>query len=52
MFSEPLAKIKSETKIKTYLRARGPPGVSGALHSVRILCIGRISSASNINFLY
>ncbi len=25
MFSEPLAKIKNETKIKTSLRARGPP---------------------------
>ncbi len=45
MFSEPLAKIKNETKIKTSLRARGPPGVSGALRSVRILRIGRIGSA-------
>ncbi len=44
MFSEPLAKIKNETKIKTSLRARGPPGVSGALCSVRILRIGRIGS--------
>ncbi len=44
MFSEPLAKIKKETKIKTSLRARGPPGVSGALCSVRILRIGRIGS--------
>ncbi len=44
MFSEPLAKIKNETKIKTSLRARGPPGVSGALRSVRILRIGRIGS--------
>ncbi len=44
MFSELLAKIKTETKIKTSLRARGPPGVSGALRSVRILRIGRISS--------
>ncbi len=33
---------KTETKIKTSLRARGPPGVSGALRSLRILCIGRI----------
>ncbi len=39
MFSEPLAKIKNETKIKTSLRSRGPPGVPG-----RILRIGRISS--------
>ncbi len=45
MFSEPLAKIKNETKIKTSLRARGPPGVSGGLRSVRILRIGRIGSA-------
>ncbi len=44
MFSEPLAKIKNETKIKTSLIARGPPGVSGALRSVRILRIGRIGS--------
>ncbi len=44
MFSEPLAKIKNKTKIKTSLRARGPPGVSGALRSVRILRIGRIGS--------
>ncbi len=39
MFSEPLAKIKNETTIKTSLRARGPPGVSGALRSVHILRI-------------
>ncbi len=32
-------------KIKTYLRARGPSGVSGALHSLYILRIGRIGSA-------
>ncbi len=44
MFSELLAKIKNETKIKTSLRSRGPPGVSGALRSVRILRIGRIGS--------
>ncbi len=44
MFSEPLAKIKNETKIKTSLRARGPPGVSGALRSGCILRIGRIGS--------
>ncbi len=48
MFSKPLAKIKNETKIKTSLRARGPPGVSGALCSVRILRIGRIGSAPTI----
>ncbi len=35
----------SKTKqIKTSLRARGPPGVSGALRSLRILRIGRIGS--------
>ncbi len=44
MFSEPLAKIKNETKIKTSLRARGPPGVLGALSSGRILRTGRIGS--------
>ncbi len=44
MFSEPLAKIKNKTIIKTSLRARGPPGVSRALRSVRILRIGRIGS--------
>ncbi len=44
MFSEPLAKIKNETKIKTSLTAKGPPGVSGTLRSVRILRIGRIGS--------
>ncbi len=48
MFSETLAKIKNETKIKTSLRARGPPGVSGALRSVRILRIGRIGSVCSI----
>ncbi len=35
---------KNDTKIKTSLRARGPPGVSGALRSLRILRIGRIGS--------
>ncbi len=40
--SWPNSKIK--TKIKTSLRARGPPGVSGALCSLRILRIGRIGS--------
>ncbi len=44
MFSQQLAKFKNETKIKTSLRARGPPGVSGALCSLRILHIGRIGS--------
>ncbi len=44
MFSQQLAKFKNETKIKTSLRARGPPGVSGDLRSVRILRIGRIGS--------
>ncbi len=34
----------NETTIKTSLRARGPPGVSGALRSGRILRIGRIGS--------
>ncbi len=46
MFSELLAKPQNETKIKTYLGARWPPGVSGALRSLRILHIGRIGSAS------
>ncbi len=36
--------IQIETKIKTSLRARGPPGVSGGLSSLRILRIGRIGS--------
>ncbi len=44
MFSQQLAKFKNETKIKTSLRARGPPAVSGALRSLRILRIGRIGS--------
>ncbi len=44
MFSQQLAKFQNETKIKTSLRARGPPGVSGALRSMRILRIGRICS--------
>ncbi len=44
MFSQQLAKFKIETKIKTSLRARGPPGVSGALSSLRILRIGSIGS--------
>ncbi len=44
MFSQQLDKLKNETKIKTNLRARGPPGVSGALRSLRILRIGRIGS--------
>ncbi len=46
MFSEPLARLKNETKIKTSLRARGPPDVSGALRSLRILRIGRIGSGT------
>ncbi len=48
MFSQQLAKFKIETKIKTSLRARGPPGVSGALCSLRILRIGRIGSAHRL----
>ncbi len=44
MFSQQLARFKIETKIKTSLRARGPPGVLGALCSLRILRIGRIGS--------
>ncbi len=47
MFSKQLAKFKNETKIKTSWRARGPPGVSGGLRSLRILCIGRIDSEYN-----
>ncbi len=43
MFSYLLAKLKNETKIKTSLGARGPPGVSGALRSLRIVHIGRIA---------
>ncbi len=43
MFSQPLADFKNETKMKTYLRARGPPGVSGpyaaCVFCVFILCI-------------
>ncbi len=49
MFSELLAKIKNETKIKISLRARGAPGVSGALRSVRTQRIGRIGSGSAHN---
>ncbi len=45
MFSYLLAKLKNETKIKTSLGARGPPGVSGALRSLCIVHIGRIGSA-------
>ncbi len=44
MFSYSLAKFKIETKIKSYLRARGPPGVSGALRSLHNLRKGRICS--------
>ncbi len=44
MFSQPLAKFKNETKMISSLRARGPPGVSGALRSLRTLRIGRIGS--------
>ncbi len=49
MFSQQLAKFKNETKIKTYLRARGSPGVSGPLHSLHILRIGRIGSAYELH---
>ncbi len=35
--------------IKTSLRARGPPGVSGALCSLRILRIGRIGSDTELS---
>ncbi len=31
--------IQNETQIKTYLRAKGPPGVLGALRSLHILRI-------------
>ncbi len=48
MFSQQLAKFQNETKIKTSLRARGPPGVSGALCSLRILRIGRIGSGNTL----
>ncbi len=37
--------IQNKTKIKKSLRARGPPGVSGALCNLSILRIGRIGSA-------
>ncbi len=37
--------IKKTTKMKSSLRARGSPGVSGALRSLRIVRIGRIGSA-------
>ncbi len=50
MISQQLAKFKIETKIKTSLRARGPPGVSGALCSLRILRIGRIGSGVTWSF--
>ncbi len=43
-FSQQLTKFKNETKIKTSLRARGSPGVSGAQRSLHILHIGRIGS--------
>ncbi len=52
MFSQQLAKFKIETKIKTSLRARGPPGVSGALSSLRILRIGRIGSVYIYIYMY
>ncbi len=38
MFSQQLAKLKNKTKIKTSLRARGPPK-----RSLRILRIGRLA---------
>ncbi len=38
--------IQNKTKIKTYLRARDPPGFSGALRSLRILRLGRIGSGT------
>ncbi len=41
-FTPPRICFQNWTKIKTYLRARGPPGVSGTLRSLRILRIGRI----------
>ncbi len=44
MFSQPLVNFKNEAKMKPSLRARGPPGVSGALRSLRILRVGRIGS--------
>ncbi len=40
------------SKSKTSLRARGPPGVSGALCSLRILRIGRIGSAYSIHWTF
>ncbi len=43
--------IQNETKIKTYLRARDPPGFSGALYSLRILRLGRIGSETLHNQL-
>ncbi len=45
---------KTKLKIKTSLRARGPPGVSGALCNLCILRIGRIGSGHhqhNINLI-
>ncbi len=47
MFLQLLSKLKNETKMKSSLRARGPPGVSGTLRSLRILRIGRIGSATS-----
>ncbi len=39
-------------KLKKYLGARGPPGVSGALHSLCILRIGRIGSVVRHHLSY
>ncbi len=40
--------LQNKTKIKPSLGTRGPPGVSGAIRSLRILHIGRISSGAMV----
>ncbi len=51
-FHNLLANFKNETKMKTSLRPRETPGVSGALRSLRILRIGRIGYGNIKNLKY
>ncbi len=44
-----LAKLKTKQKCENSLGARRPPGVSGALCSLCILCKGRIGSAQGVS---
>ncbi len=44
-----LAILSKRNKMKTSLRARGSPDVSGALRSLRILRIGKIGSGYQAN---